>query len=33
MNTGIHHIDIGTGATLGKTLKATEAGSLLEILV
>lgn len=33
MNTGIYHIDIGTGATLEKTLAATEAGSLLETLV
>lgn len=30
MNTGIYHLDIGTGAALEKTLTATEADSLLE---
>lgn len=33
MNTGIYHLDLGTGAALEKNLIATEADTLLETLV
>lgn len=33
MNTGIYHLDLGTGAALEKNLTATEADTLLETLV